>query len=74
MEISDLFHALAGHFEYEREKELREWERASWIACQLLQPHLKKGKTLKPSDLINLSEGKEESNENRDEEFLKILK
>lgn len=27
------------------------WERARWAAMATLQPHLQKGKTLKPSDL-----------------------
>ena len=40
----------------ERELAAREpWERARWLAAALLQPHAKKGTTLKPTDLLKLS-------------------
>lgn len=29
-----------------------DWERARWMAAISLQPHMSKGKTLKPQDLI----------------------
>jgi hypothetical protein len=28
------------------------WERQRWAACILLQPHIQKGKTLSPTDLV----------------------
>lgn len=34
--------------------EQREWHRVRVLASILLQPHLKKGKSVKPSDLIKL--------------------
>ena len=29
-----------------------EWERTRWLACVILQPHRKKGSSLKPTDLV----------------------
>lgn len=40
----------AGHME----REYMDWERTRTLAAWLLQPHVGKGKTVKPTDLISL--------------------
>lgn len=30
----------------------QEWERSRWLATLMMQPHLKKGSKLKPTDLV----------------------
>jgi hypothetical protein len=35
-----------------RERDYREWERAAWVVSYLLKPHLKKGRSLSPKDLL----------------------
>jgi hypothetical protein len=37
-----------------QKKDLDEWRKLRWIGTLILKPHLKKGNTLKPSDLIPL--------------------
>ena len=41
---------MAGH----KHKEDRDWHKTRVMASILLQPHLKKGKRIKPEDLIQL--------------------
>lgn len=36
----------------EQDRERGAWERARWLGTIILQPHLQKGKTLKPADLV----------------------
>ena len=35
----------------EERKDQGEWTRTRWLACILMQPHLRKGRKLKPKDL-----------------------
>jgi hypothetical protein len=35
-------------------KQQREWERFRWLGAVILQPHAKKGKRIKPKDLMHL--------------------
>lgn len=50
--IRDVNNRIKGFFELEQYRQRREWERSRWIATVLLSPNVKKGKTLKPKDLI----------------------
>jgi hypothetical protein len=37
-----------------RDRDLTEWRRTRWLATVILNPHLKKGTRLRPSDLLPL--------------------
>ncbi len=41
-----------GYWEHFELKEKIEWERIRWLATIMLQPHTKKGRRLKPQDLM----------------------
>jgi hypothetical protein len=36
-------------------KYMADWERTRWLGATLLQPHAKKGKQIKPTDLMKFS-------------------
>lgn len=44
--------AAQGMNEQEEMRQRQEWERARWSAAVALQPHTKKGSSLKPTDLL----------------------
>ena len=44
--------AIKGWEEVEQRRTREAWEMTRWQACALLQPHMSKGKKLRPSDLI----------------------
>ena len=49
----DEFQAAVKGFRRKQEwEQQQEWERARWMATMGLQPHLQKGKRLKPTDLV----------------------
>lgn len=50
--LRDINNRIKGFFELEQYRQQREWERSRWIATVLLSPNVKKGKTLKPKDLV----------------------
>lgn len=52
MTLPMLAHAVQGWEDVEQRRAREAWERTRWHACALLQPHMKKGKKLRPSDLI----------------------
>jgi hypothetical protein len=41
-----------GYWEHFDLHQKLEWERVRWLGTIILQPHMKKGRTLKPTDLI----------------------
>ena len=52
---NDLKHivwAIEARHSASEEIERMAWERQRWAVCTLLQPHIQKGKTLAPSDLV----------------------
>lgn len=51
MEFKDFLLAADAFFELEETRERQQWERQRWLATVLLQPHAKKGATLKPTDI-----------------------
>jgi len=61
----------SGHMKMEQDRIVQQWDFVRTLGTFVLQPHLKKGKKLKPSDLIPLPKDKkskkEESVENRRE-------
>ena len=40
------------HYKSEQQQIQISWEQTRWIAAVLLQPHMKKGKRMKPTDLV----------------------
>lgn len=40
------------HHKKVQQKTQESWEQTRWIAAVLLQPHMKKGKRMKPTDLV----------------------
>lgn len=55
MSMREFFAAINGQQEQAEQIQRREWERTRWLATCLLQPHVDKGKKLKPSDLMRFS-------------------
>jgi hypothetical protein len=51
MTVEELVMAAEGYAKEQEEKERGEWERVRWLAAVLLQPHAKKGSTIKVTDL-----------------------
>ena len=51
MEFTDFLIAAEGFVELEENRERQNWERQRWLATVLLQPHTKKGTSLKPTDI-----------------------
>lgn len=52
MTLEEFIAAARGMNEQEEMRQRQEWERARWSAAVALQPHTKKGSSLKPTDLI----------------------
>tara|TARA_R100000664_G_C2758654_1_gene147748 strand:+ start:3551 stop:3793 length:243 start_codon:yes stop_codon:yes gene_type:complete len=52
---------LSGFLELRKHRERMDWERCRWQTANLLQPHTKKGKKLKPTDLIKFDWDKNEA-------------
>jgi hypothetical protein len=48
----DATNIIDGFYELEQLRQQQEWERTRWLAAVMLSPHAKKGKTIKPTDLI----------------------
>ena len=51
MTVEELVSAAEGYAKEQEERERGEWERVRWLAALLLQPHAKKGRSIKPTDL-----------------------
>ena len=47
-----------GYLEAQEEQRIHDWEIARWSAVFVIQPHLKRGKTLRPKDLLELPNDK----------------
>lgn len=50
-----------GYLKKQRDRQIHEWDLVRTITAFLLQPHMKKGKTLKPKDIIPLPLDKKKS-------------
>ena len=42
------------HFEYSQIQDEKQWHKVRVLASLLIQPHMKKGKSIRPQDLIPL--------------------
>lgn len=42
------------HFEYSQRQDEKQWHKVRVLASLLMQPHMKKGKSIRPQDLIPL--------------------
>tara|TARA_R110000796_G_scaffold153325_3_gene269859 strand:+ start:216 stop:437 length:222 start_codon:yes stop_codon:yes gene_type:complete len=73
MTIPELELVALGRQKALQEHEQSEWERTRWLACCMLQPHAKKGRKLKPSDLMKFPWDKKEKETTADE-MMKLLK
>jgi len=51
MTLDEFNNAVIGWNKVQEMKERGEWERTRWLGVLVLQPHLKKGRKLKPKDL-----------------------
>lgn len=51
MTLEEFMLAAEGFMQVEENREKQHWERSRWVASLLLQPHLKKGTRLKPTDI-----------------------
>lgn len=51
MTLDEFELAVSGFQKMSEIRERGDWERTRWLATILLQPHMKKGKELKPTDL-----------------------
>lgn len=51
-DLRSVFNFIEGRQDAESAQQRAEWERTRWLATVFLQPHLKKGTKMKPSDLI----------------------
>lgn len=52
MTLPMIAQAVEGWEEVEQRRARDNWERTRWLACALLQPHMRKGKKLRPTDLL----------------------
>jgi|DEB0MinimDraft_6_1074348.scaffolds.fasta_scaffold10544_2 gentisate 1,2-dioxygenase len=59
MTVEELTLAAEGYAKEQEERERSEWERTRWLAALMLQPHAKKGRTIKPQDLAKFPWEKE---------------
>lgn len=64
-----VFHyKVDGFWECFDQKEKMDWERTRWLGMMIMQPHMKKGKRIKPKDLMVFPwEKKEPVKLNKDE-------
>ncbi len=51
MTLDEFNNAVIGWNKHEEITQQAEWERTRWLGVLMLQPHLKKGRKLKPKDL-----------------------
>lgn len=51
MTLDEFNNAVTGWNKHQEMRERGEWERTRWLGVLVLQPHLKKGRKLKPKDL-----------------------
>jgi len=51
MTLEEFNQAVKGWNEVQENRERGEWERTRWLGVLVLQPHLRKGRKLKPKDL-----------------------
>ena len=51
MTFAEFGNAMHGFYELEEQRQQQEWERTRWLGTLVLQPHLRKGRKLKPKDL-----------------------
>ena len=62
MTFGEISLAVDGHREAEEYRERYAWERARWLGAMTFQPHLKKGRKLAPTDLMQFPWEKPEQN------------
>ena len=63
-----------GYSQAREESEINVWQVARWLGVLILKPHLKKGSTLKPKDLIELPTDKKlKQKEDQDSKRKKAL-
>lgn len=67
----EFFLLQRGRNEIFQMKERFEWERTRWLCAVLLQPHRKKGTSIKPTDLIKFEWEKKDKKTNLKERKLR---
>ena len=68
------YYKVDGFWEFFDQKEKMDWERTRWLGMMILQPHMKKGKRIKPKDLIRFPWEKGESKKLSKDELVKRKK
>ena len=58
----EFWNKLEGFYELENIRQRSDWERTRWSTCLLLNIHIAKGKSIKPTDLIKFDWENEEKN------------
>jgi len=76
MTFGELSLALEANRETEEMKERFEWERTRWLATIYMQPHLRKGRKLRPKDLMQFPWERPQRNANNltKEQLLQAIK
>ena len=57
----EFWNKLEGFYELENMRQRSDWERTRWSTCLLLNIHLGKGKSIKPSALIKIEWEKDDN-------------
>ena len=67
----EFWNKVDGFYEFENMRQRSDWERTRWSTCLLLNIHLGKGKSLKPTDLVVFDWEKDEVKKKIDFKALK---
>jgi len=62
--------AAQGNAKHEEHMQQMEWERTRWLATVMMQPHSKKGQSIKPRDLTIFPWEKKEKKKKRSNKLL----
>lgn len=73
MTLTEFFAAVRGYRECQSRVGREDWERIRWLATVGMQPHLKKNRRLKPTDLIRFPWENTVSDAPTEEQRLKSL-
>ena len=57
----EFWNKVDGFYELENMRQRSDWERTRWSTCLLLNIHLGKGKSIKPTDLIKFEWEKDDN-------------
>ena len=70
MTFIDFCAAAQGNAKHDEQLQQQEWERTRWLATVMMQPHSKKGQSIKPRDLVIFPWEKREKKKKRSNKLL----